>query len=96
MEKQPLLVLNETVRIATLNVQVFWQNSFFSLLNGFNPSRLDPGGEGGGGGAGDGGGLNWIFIFALLFRASKVFRKAFIKPFEAPQRSVKVEIDFYY
>ena len=33
-----------------------------------------------------------IFIFALLFRASKSFMKAFINSFEAPQRSMKKNI----
>ena len=42
-----------------------------------------------------------IFIFTLLFGASKGFIKAFkvfIKPFEAPQRSVKIKIqvNFYF
>ena len=36
-----------------------------------------------------------IFIFALIFSASEGFMKAlkaFIKPFEAPQRSAKIKI----
>ena len=42
-----------------------------------------------------------IFIFTLLCGASKVFikaLKAFIKPFEVPQRSVKIKIliNFYF
>ena len=39
--------------------------------------------------------LSYIFIFTLLCGASKGFMKAlkaFIKPFEAPQRSVKIKI----
>ena len=32
------------------------------------------------------------FLFSLLCDASKGFMKAFIKPFEAPQRSVKIKI----
>ena len=39
--------------------------------------------------------LSQIFIFTLLCDTSKGFMKAlktFIKPFEAPQRSVKVKI----
>ena len=39
--------------------------------------------------------LSQIFIFTLLCGASKGFMKAlkaFIKPFEAPQRSVKIKI----
>ena len=39
--------------------------------------------------------LTLIFIFTLLCGASKGFMKAFkafIKPFEAPQRSVKIKI----
>ena len=39
--------------------------------------------------------LSEIFIFTLLCGASKGFMKAFkafIKPFEAPQRSVKIKI----
>ena len=41
--------------------------------------------------------LSWIFIFTLLCGAWKVFMKAFIKPFEATQRSVTIKIwlDFY-
>ena len=38
--------------------------------------------------------LNQIFIFTLLWGASKGFMKAFkvfIKPFEATQRSVKIK-----
>ena len=39
--------------------------------------------------------LTYIFIFTLLGGASKGFMKAlkaFIKPFEAPQRSLKIKI----
>ena len=39
--------------------------------------------------------IELIFIFTLLCGASKGFTKAFkafIKPFEAPQRSVKIKI----
>ena len=39
--------------------------------------------------------LSSIFIFLLLFGTSKGFMnalKAFIKPFEAPQRSVEIKI----
>ena len=39
--------------------------------------------------------LSQIFIFTLLCGASKGFTKAFIafiKPFDAPQRSVKIKI----
>ena len=39
--------------------------------------------------------LSSIFIFTLLCGASKGFMKAFkafIKPFEAPQRSVKIKV----
>ena len=36
--------------------------------------------------------LTSIFIFILLCGASKGFMKAFIKPFEAPRRSVKIKI----
>ena len=32
-------------------------------------------------------------MFTLLFRALKGFMKAFIKPFGAPQRSVKIKIE---
>ena len=38
--------------------------------------------------------ITWIFIFTHLCGASKGFIKAFktfIKPFEAPQRSVKIK-----
>ena len=35
--------------------------------------------------------LSEVFIFTLLCGASKGFMKAF-KPFEAPQRSVKIKI----
>ena len=31
-------------------------------------------------------------LFTLLFGASKGFMKAFIKPFEAPQKSVKIKV----
>ena len=45
--------------------------------------------------------LTQVFIFALLFGASKGFMKAFkalIKPFEAPQRSVNIksQVNFYF
>ena len=45
--------------------------------------------------------LTSIFIFTLLCGASKGFMKAlkaFIKPFEVPQRSVKIKIlvNFYF
>ena len=45
--------------------------------------------------------LTQVFIFALLFGASKGFLKAFkalIKPFEAPQRSVNIksQVNFYF
>ena len=45
--------------------------------------------------------LTQIFIFTLLCGASKGFMKAlkaFIKPFEAPQRRVKIKIyvNFYF
>ena len=44
--------------------------------------------------------LSWIFIFTLLCAVSKGFLKAFKafkKPFEAPQRSVKIKkINFYF
>ena len=36
--------------------------------------------------------LTQIFIFTLLCGASTGFTKAFIKPFEAPQRNVKIKI----
>ena len=36
--------------------------------------------------------LTQFFIFTLLCGASKGFMKAFIKPFERPQRSVKIKI----
>ena len=36
--------------------------------------------------------LTQVFIFTLLCGCSKGFLKAFIKPFEAPHRSVKIEI----
>ena len=39
--------------------------------------------------------LTYIFIFTFLYGVSKGFMKAlkaFIKPFEAPKRSVKVKI----
>ena len=39
--------------------------------------------------------LTYIFIFTFLCGASKGFMKAlktFIKPFEAPQRSVKIKL----
>ena len=32
-------------------------------------------------------------MFTLLFRALKGFMKAFIKPFGAPQRSVKIKVE---
>ena len=38
--------------------------------------------------------LSWIFIFTLLCGASKGSIKAFIKPFEAPQRSMKFKLIF--
>ena len=40
-----------------------------------------------------------MFIFALLFGAEKDFIKdikAFIKPFEAPQRNVKIKIELIF
>ena len=40
-----------------------------------------------------------MFIFTLLCGASKGFMKAlkvFIKPFEAPQRSVKIKIELNF
>ena len=37
--------------------------------------------------------LRWIFIFTLLLRCLKRFYKAFIKPFEAPQRSVEIVLN---
>ena len=40
-----------------------------------------------------------IFIFALLFRASKSFMKAFINSFAAPKRSMKkkyFKLNFYF
>ena len=42
--------------------------------------------------------LTYIFTFTLLSGASKGFMKAFIKAFEAPQRSVKIKIqvNFYF
>ena len=42
--------------------------------------------------------LTHIFTFTLLSGASKGFMKAFIKAFEAPQRSVKIKIqvNFYF
>ena len=49
----------------------------------FNPSRFDPGQQ---------EKFNLNFIFKLLCGASKGFMKALIKPFEAPQRSVKIKI----
>ena len=39
--------------------------------------------------------LTYIFVFTLLCGASKGFKKAlkaFIRPFEAPQRSVKTKV----
>ena len=36
--------------------------------------------------------INLNFIFTLLCSGSKGFIKAFIKPFETPQRSVKIKI----
>ena len=36
--------------------------------------------------------LSYIFIFTLPCGASKGFMKVFIKPFEAPQRSMKIKI----
>ena len=56
-----------------------------------NPSRPNPGRR---------EKISEIFIFTLLCGASKGFMKAFkayIKPFEAPQRSVKIKIklNFY-
>ena len=40
--------------------------------------------------------LSQIFIFTLLCGASKGFMKAFIKPFEAAQRSVKIKIQLNF
>ena len=42
--------------------------------------------------------LTHIFTFTLLSGAWKGFMKAFIKAFEAPQRSVKIKIqvNFYF
>ena len=42
--------------------------------------------------------LTYIFTFTLLSGASKGFMKAFIKAFEAPQRTVKIKIqvNFYF
>ena len=43
--------------------------------------------------------LSYIFIFTLLCRASKGFRKAlktFIKPFETPERSEKIKISLNF
>ena len=37
-----------------------------------------------------------MFIFALLCGASKGFMKAFIKSFEAPQRTVKIKISVIF
>ena len=54
--------------------------------NYINPSYFDPGRK---------EKINLSFIFTLLFGVSKVFMKvlkAFIKTFETPQRSVKINI----
>ena len=43
--------------------------------------------------------LTQIFIFTLLFGASKAFMKifkAFIKPFQAPQRSVNKKLSYFF
>ena len=63
------------------NTGIYW----IKILR-INPSRLD---------AGRREEINLNFIFTLPCRASNVFMKAlmaFIKPFEAPQRSVKMKI----
>ena len=63
------------------NTGIYW----IKILR-INPSRLD---------AGRREEINLNFIFTLPCRASKGFMKAlktFIKPFEAPQRSVKMKI----
>ena len=66
--------------------------SFLKLkLNCINPSRPNLGRKE----------KSQIFIFTFLCGASKGFMKAlkaFIKPFEAPQRSVKIKIslNFYF
>ena len=59
----------------------------FLTLNGLIPGKVKK--------------LNKIFIFTLLCDASKGFMKTlkvFIKPFEAPQRSVeiKISLNFYF
>ena len=64
-------------------MQDFYQISLFGFIN---PSRPDPGRR---------EKINLIFLFTLLCGASKGFMKAFkafTKPFEAPQRSVKIKI----
>ena len=55
-------------------------------VNQINPSRPNPGRR-----------KNIKFIF-ILCGAYKGFMKAFIKPFEAPQRSVKIKVklNFYF
>ena len=63
------------------NTGIYW----IKILR-INPSRLD---------AGRREEINLNFIFTLPCRASKGFMKALkalIKPFEAPQRSVKMKI----
>ena len=63
------------------NTGIYW----IKILR-INPSRLN---------AGRREEINLNFIFTLPCRASKGFMKAlkaFIKPFEAPQRSVKMKI----
>ena len=63
------------------NTGIYW----IKILR-INPSRLD---------AGRREEINLNFIFTLPCRASNGFMmalKAFIKPFEAPQRSVKMKI----
>ena len=56
-------------------------NFFMLTLNGLIPDKVKK--------------LSEIFIFTLLCGASKGFMKAlkaFIKPFEAPQRNMKIKI----
>ena len=50
-----------------------------------NPSRPDPGRR---------EKITKILNFTLLCGASKGFMKAFIKPFEPPQRSMKIKLIF--
>ena len=79
----------ENCRLLFLEVSGYLQDIVIRWNSGLelgNPSRLDLGRR---------EKLTWIFIFTLYCGTTKDFMKAlkaFIKPFEAPQRSVKIKI----